>query len=98
LNCGYERTRCRPEDGDVIPHLNTSGLQRGANGAGIVVHFVPTDSNVVGPIDEHHAPANPIGGLLEVGDDRQRAHNHPFSQKERSGPERSSLGRGGQLA
>jgi hypothetical protein len=88
-----ERTRCWPEYGDVIAHLNASGLQRGANGAGIVVHFVPTDSNMVGPADEHHTFTHPIGGLLEVGDDRQRAHNNPFSQKQRSGP-----GGGGQLA
>ncbi len=77
----------------MIPHLNTSGLQRGANGAGIVVHFIPTNSSMVGPVDEHHAFTHPVGGLLEVGNDRQRAHGCPLSQKERSSP-----GSGGQLA
>ena len=53
----------------MIPHLNTSGLQRCANGAGIVVQFVPTNSHVLGAADEHDAPTHPIGGLLEMGDD-----------------------------
>ena len=77
----------------MIPHLNTSGLQRRANGAGILVHFVPTNSHVLCAADEHHALTNPVGGLLEVGYDRQRAHGHPLSQRERSGP-----GSDGQLA
>ena len=70
----------------MVPDLNTASLEGCTDRTGIVMNLVPANSFMVGTVDEDDTLSRAIGGLLQVGDDGQRAHDYTFSQKQRSTP------------